>query len=456
MNLSESRILVVEDDPAQQEQLVGFLRDLGSEVVAAADGREALRIIRATRLDLVLSDLRLPGLDGAGLLGEIRALNPEIGVVMMTAYGTVEGAVECMRNGARDYLLKPLDLDAVELTLGRVLEAVHLRRENRELRARLGAVESVPGIITAGGPMAEVLALARRVAETDVSLLIQGESGTGKEVLARAIHAAGRRARGPFVAVNAAAFSPTLLESELFGHEKGAYTGADQRRLGRFEAAQGGTLFLDEVGDLPPDIQLKLLRVLQERQIERVGGNAPIPLDLRLITATHRDLLAEVVAGRFREDFYYRIAVFTLEVPALRQRRADVPLLAEHFAERFAGIAGGEAKSFSREAMDLLVRYDYPGNIRELENIVQRSLVLARGTTIRSEDLPLALRAARGEGGAVAKPRTLPQRVAALERSAIEAALLKAQGNQSRAARDLGISERALRYKLRKIRGGEE
>ncbi len=454
MNL-EGRFVLAEDDAAQRQQLAGFLRDLGAEVHEAADGRAALELVRRVHPDVVLTDLRMPELDGRELLREIVTFNPEIRTVIATAYGTVEGAVACLKEGACDYLLKPLELDEVERVLRRALEERHLRRENRELRRRLGEIESVPGLVTAGGPMAEVLSTVARVARSTISVLVLGESGTGKELVARAIHAAGPRAGRPFVAVSAAALSPTLLESELFGHERGAFTGADRARAGRFEAAAGGTLFLDEVGDLPPEVQVKLLRVLQERTVERVGSNRPLPVDVRLVAATHHDLPAEVAAGRFREDLYYRLAVVTIELPPLRHRRSDVPLLVEHFIAKHAEVSDGIARAISREAMDLLVRYDYPGNVRELENIVQRCLVLARGPQITTADLPpTVLTAASEDPEAEDGGSTLPARIVALERTAITEALEAEGGNQTRAAELLGISERALRYKLAKLRGG--
>ncbi len=447
-----AHLLVVDDDASQREQLAGFLRDLGAEVLEAGDGAEALEILRGTRVELVITDLRMPVMDGRELLREIKALNPEIGVLVVTAFGTVEGAVACLKDGAADYLMKPLDLDEVEILVRRAIGEVRLRSENRELRRRLGALESVPGIVTAGGAMAEALSTVVRVAASEVSVLILGESGTGKELIARAIHQASPRKDGPFVAVNGAALSASLLESELFGHVRGAFTGAEEGRVGRFEAAGGGTLFLDEVGDLPVQTQIKLLRVLQERCVERVGANESLPIDVRLIAATHRDLLAEVEAGRFREDFYYRLAVVSVEIPPLRLRRADIPLLVEHFLGRLAELAGVEAKSISREAMDLLVRYDFPGNVRELENIVQHCLVLARDGQITTDDLPATVLGSRSEAGGQPATASLPARVAALEQAAIEEALVQADGNQSRAAASLGISERALRYKLAKIR----
>ena len=447
------RLLVVEDDPTQREMLAEYLRDQGAEVLEAGDGASALGIVRERNPDVVVTDLRIPEMDGHELLQAVRELNPEIGVVIVTAFGTVEDAVRCLKDGASDYLLKPLDLDAVEHVVQRALGERHLIRENRELRRRLGEVESLSGIVTTGGIMAEVLSTAARVAKSDVSVLMLGESGTGKELIARAIQAASSRSDGPFVAVNAAALSPTLLESELFGHERGSFTGADRSRIGRFESAAGGTLFLDEVGDLPGEVQIKLLRVLQERTIERVGSNRSIPVDVRLISATHKDLLERVEAGHFRDDLYYRLAVVTIEIPPLRRRRSDIPLLTEHFLNKHTADTGSH-KTFSREAMDLLVRYDFPGNVRELDNIVQRCLVLARSDQITIADLPPAVAGAQSELSTIEadEDASLPARIATLERQAIEEALASENGNQTRAATRLGISERALRYKRAKYR----
>jgi DNA-binding NtrC family response regulator len=451
----DARILVVEDDPSQREMLAGFLRDLGADVEEAGDGPGALQTLGGHSFDVVVTDLRIPEPNGHELLRRIQTINPEISTIIVTAYGTVEDAVACLKDGAFHYLLKPLDLEEVEHTVRKALENRHLLRENRELKLRLGKIESVPGIVTGGGIMSEVLSKVARVASSTVPVLVAGESGTGKELIARAIHAAGPRQDGPFVAVNGAALSPTLLETELFGHERGAFTGADRARAGRFEAAAGGTLFLDEVGDLPGEAQVKLLRVLQERTVERVGSNKPISVDVRFIAATHRDLMVELGAGRFREDLYYRLAVVTIEIPPLRRRRADILVLVDHFLAKHADDAGGKGKSFSREALDLLVRYDFPGNVRELENIVQRCMVLARGNPIGTDDLPPSVLGATDEmtGLAAGAATSLPARVAALESEAIEEALAAENGNQSRAAVRLGISERALRYKLAKYRG---
>jgi DNA-binding NtrC family response regulator len=446
----DARILVVDDDRSQREELAGFLRDIGAVVTEAGDGREALDAVVRQAPDLCISDVRMPGMDGTRLLEEIRLVNPEVAVVLATAFGTVEDAVTCLKQGAADYLLKPLDLDEVEHLVRRLLESRRLHRENIDLKARLSRIESVPGIITAGGVMSEVLSLISRVSRSDVSVLVQGESGTGKELVARAIHGAGPRAGGPFVAVNASALSSQLLESELFGHERGAFTGADRDREGRFEAASGGTIFLDEIGDLPAEVQVKLLRVLQERTLERVGSNTPVPIDVRVIAATHRNLPQAIEKGSFRDDLFYRLAVVTIEIPPLRIRKSDIPLLVDHFLAKHD--EDGTAASISREAMDLLLAYDFPGNVRELENAVQRGMVLARSGQITAGDLPPSVLGSHHENGGTQDEESdsLPGRVAALEKGAIGDALAAANGVQSRAARKLGISERALRYKMSK------
>jgi two-component system NtrC family response regulator len=447
----EARLLVVDDEAAQRELLADHLRQLGAEVLEAPDGQRALEEAARARPDVVLTDFRMPRLDGQALVAELKRLNPEIEVVIVTAYATVADAVACLKAGAADYLLKPLDLDEVEHVVRRAVERRQLERENLELRRRLGRLESLPGIVTAGGPMAEVLSTVARVAPSPVSVLIHGESGTGKELVARAIHAASPRCAGPFVAVNAASLSPTLVESELFGHERGAFTGAERLRRGRFELASGGTLFLDEVGDLPPEVQVRLLRVLQEGTVERVGSAEPLPVDVRVLAATHRDLPAEVRGGRFREDLYYRLAVVTVELPPLRRRREDIRPLVDHFRRKHAAV-GERQREFSRQAMDLLLAYDYPGNVRELENIVQRALVLSRSELVTSADLPPQVRGERPEPPAAWHDETLAldDRVEALERDALAKALARAGGNQTRAAQLLSISERVLRYKLAK------
>jgi DNA-binding NtrC family response regulator len=441
------RILVVDDEPAQRELVCGFLTKHGFEVVEAGGGREAVSRFKQEPFDLVLTDQRMPDLSGLEVLEAVRAASPETAVVIITAYGTIETAVSAVKAGAADYLTKPLNLDDLLHRVHRVRERQRLVAENRELRAALAERHRVDGIIGDSGRMQEVLSLVRRVAPSDATVLIRGESGTGKELIANALHHASPRAAGPLVKVNCAALAESLLEAELFGHEKGAFTGAVTARKGRFELADGGSIFLDEIGDLPPHLQVKLLRVLQEREFERVGSSRPIKVDVRLLAATHRNLEALVREGRFREDLYYRINVVTIVLPPLRERREDLPPLIEHFLRAFAGKNGKTVRGLTREAREALLRYDYPGNIRELENLMERAVVLTRDDVIGVEDLPLTLEAAVPDSGTEAG---LIPAVEGLERRMIHEALAKADGTQTRAAELLGISERVLRYKLKK------
>ena len=346
----------------------------------------------------MLTDLRMPGKTGVELLDAVRGVNPEVPVVVMTAYGTVASAVDAMKRGAADYLGKPVDLDELEVLVTRTLERRALVSENRALREQVESRYRLAGLETGNARMQEAINMAARAAASRATILIHGESGTGKELLARAIHYASPRRRAPLVAVNVAALPETLLESELFGHERGAFTGADREHRGRFELADGGTLFLDEIGDLPRGTQVKLLRVLQEQSFERLGGTKPIKVDVRLVAATHRDLEAMARAGDFREDLFFRLNVVAITLPPLRDRREDIPLLVDHFLRRFAD--EGKARSVSREAMDLLLKHDYPGNVRELENLVHRAVVLARGDVIATGGPAAAPRRpeARGEG----------------------------------------------------------
>jgi two-component system NtrC family response regulator len=365
----------------------------------------------------------------------------------MTAYGTIETAVSAVKAGATDYLAKPLNLDELLHRIHQIQDRHRLLTENRELRAALAERHRVEGIIGESGAMQEVLSVVRRVAPSDATVLIRGESGTGKELIAKALHYASPRAAGALVKVNCAALAESLLEAELFGHEKGAFTGAVAARKGRFELADGGSLFLDEIGDLPPHLQVKLLRVLQEREFERVGSSRPIKVDVRLLAATHRNLEALVREGRFRDDLYYRINVVTIALPPLRERREDLPMLVDHFLRVFSDKNGKSIRGLTREAREALLRYDYPGNVRELENLIERAVVLTRDDVIGLTDLPLTLeaQAAEPDGGA-----GLVAAVEGIERRMIREALAKADGTQTRAAELLGISERVLRYKLKK------
>jgi len=381
----------------------------------------------------------------------VKRINPEIDVVIITAYGTIETAVDAMKAGALDYITKPIEFEELLLLVDRVAERRILLRENELLREQLGEKGITTDRIVYRSPKMEaILNMAGRIAASRTTVLLQGESGTGKELVARLIHHLSPRSARPIIAVNCGAVPEGLLESELFGHEKGAFTGAVARRIGRFEEADGGTLFLDEVGEIAPAVQVKLLRFLQEREFQRLGGNATIRTDVRIISATNRDLEARVREGHFREDLFYRLNVVRLDIPPLRERKEDIPPLVEHFLARFAADNGKDLKGVSSEARDLLMKYDYPGNVRELENIIERAVVICRGTVIGVEDLPFgagetpsAEERDRGDG-------LLRGSVEDLERKLIADAMARSGDHQTRAAEILGISERMLRYKLKK------
>jgi len=445
-------ILLVDDEPGQRTVLAGFLRKKGHTVREAEGVTHALSLFEQESAHIVLTDQRMGERSGLDLLREVRKRSPETTVIIMTAFGTIEHAVQAMQDGAYSYLTKPIELTELDLLIQRIGERERLISENRLLREELVQKYAFTGIIAGSPAMESVLNTAGRVAQSRASVLIRGESGTGKELVARAIHYNSPRAARPFIAVNCAALNEHLLESELFGHEKGAFTGADRLRHGRFEAADGGTLFLDEVGDIPPGMQVKLLRVLQERSFERVGGTLPIEVDVRIIAATNRDLEESIRAGTFREDLLYRLNVVTLEMPPLRDRRDDIAPLAQHFTSRFAEENHRPAMTWSREAWDIMQRYGYPGNVRELENIIQRAVILARGEVITTDDLPPAMRNLPSEPQAdpLADISDLPGKVDRLEKELVLEALRLHSGNQSRAAGQLGLSERNLRYRLKK------
>jgi len=449
--VSELDMLVVEDEAFQREMLRDLLTREGHRVTEAESGEKALQLLESSLFDLILLDFRMPGMNGLDLLRQIKLINPEIEVVIMTAYGTIETAVEAMKAGARDYLTKPIDFEALCILIERVAEHRTLVRENRMLRRELKAKGvSADAIRYHSRKMAELVNLAGRVAPSQATVLIRGETGTGKELFARLLHHLSPRAERPFVVVNCAAIPETLLESDFFGHEKGAFTGAVQRRIGRFEQADGGTLFLDEIGELTPAVQVKLLRFLQEREFERVGGERTLKADVRIISATHQDLEAGVKAGTFREDLFYRINVVTMAIPPLRERREDIPLLIDHFVVRFARENHKKIDGISREARDLLIRYDYPGNVRELENIMERAVVICRGSVVLRDDLPFADLLREREAAPPGPDGSLNAALETLERRMLQEALAQAAFNQSQAARLLGLNERMLRYKLRK------
>jgi len=444
-------ILVVEDGQSQREMLRDFLRMEGHGVGEAENGARAVQAVRDGHFDLILLDYKMPGMDGMEVLREVKQLNPEIDVIIITAYGTIETAVEAMKAGAIDYITKPIEFDELLMQVERVAERRILMRENEILREQLGERGvTTDRIIYKSDLMGSLINMAARVATSRATVLIQGESGTGKELLARLIHNLSARSARPIIAVNCGALHENLLESELFGHERGAFTGAVMRRIGRFEEADGGTLFLDEIGELSPSVQVKILRFLQDREFQRLGGNQTLHSDVRIINATNRDLEARVREGAFREDLFYRLNVVTMVIPPLRERREDIPELIDHFLSRFASDNVKEINGMSSEARDMLLKYDYPGNVRELENIIERAVVICRGPVITVEDLPFRRETSasgqdRGQGEGL-----LRGSIEELERKLISEAMEKAGDLQTKAAEFLGISERMLRYKLKK------
>jgi two-component system response regulator HydG len=446
-------ILVVDDDQAHRGMLRTMLRSWGYAVSEAADGDAAVAQVRERAFDAVLTDVRMARLDGIHTLKSILEYNPALPVVLMTAYSSVETAVEALRLGAYDYLAKPLDFEALRHTLQQAIEHSRLSVENRELRRQLSDAAARPGILGRSPAMLAMQETIATVAPSEATVLITGESGTGKELVARALHSGSARADKPLVTVNCAALAENLLESELFGHEKGSFTGAERRREGRFVQANGGTLFLDEIGEMPLPLQAKLLRALQEGEVQRVGSDAPLTVDVRVLAATNRDLREEVARRRFREDLYFRLNVISLEVPPLRERGEDIPVLAAHFLERFAGRNRKSLRGFSPQAMDSLLRYSWPGNVRELENAVERAVILCNGDLVTRRELPAAvMEAAPAEEPSSAAVQGvlagLP--LDEVERRAIEETLRCAGDNKSEAARQLGITRATLHNKLRK------
>ena len=435
------KILIADDDSMQRELLAGFLRKRGHEVFEAADGTEALAVFAREPIQLALLDHRMPGLTGDEVLARLKAINPLVRAILITAYGAVETAVRVMKLGADDFLEKPVDLSQLIDKIERLEQELAVAEDVVEVTETLTETSWPIAIIGSSPAMRETLSMARRLADSPWSVLIQGETGTGKELFARLIHQLSPRSEAPFVALNCAAIPDTLFESELFGHEKGAFTGADRAHRGCFERANGGTLFLDEVGELSPPLQSKLLRALQEKRINRVGSERDISVDTRVLAATNRDLRTLSAGGEFREDLYFRLKVLDIRLPPLRQRREDIPALIEHFVARYAP----RAIQLAPETLDVLMRYDYPGNVRELEHIIQRSLTLARGSVLRPRDLPEEVM--RNQG---ADAGQLRERLDAMERALLVEALEHSDWVQTQAAERLGISERVLRYKMGK------
>ena len=471
--MSIQRILVVDDDTLSREFLVEAISQLGYQPIAAKSGSDALEQAKKELPDLVLTDLRMPGIDGMELVKSLKQSFPDLPAVMITAQGTIEAAVQAMRSGAEDFLLKPCTPEAIEVVIDRIERTTRLLRENQYLRSEISA-GSPPSLVAKSQPMLETLRNASRVARSKGTVLITGESGTGKEKIAQYIHQNSPRSSGPFIRVNCAALSEQLLESELFGHERGAFTGAHKMREGRFELADGGTLLLDEIGEITPALQAKLLRVLEEEEFERVGGTSTLKVDVRVIATTNRDLQAEMKAGRFREDLYYRLHVLPVHIRPLRERSEDIVPLSQHFAEFYAKQAGLETPTFTRAALECLQAWHWPGNVRELENVVQRAVVMLRQSTIDLADLSFGpgnagatgttngTTGASSGGAATAAfsvaagvptqelgPALANRTIEEIERVAILATLASTRNNKTEAARRLGVTARTLSNKMK-------
>jgi len=457
--VSVCKILVVDDEESIREFFEIMLKREGYQVLTVANGREALEQLKKHSVDLVITDIQMPELSGMELLSSIREMDPEMLVIMITAFGSTETAVEAMKLGAYDYVQKPFKIDEVKIIIRQALEKRSLKLENVQLKKELGTRYAFDNIIGGAPPMLRIYEMVKRVANTKSSVLITGESGTGKELIARAIHYNGPLKEKPFVTVNCGAIPENLMESEMFGHKKGSFTGAIADKKGLFEVANGGTIFLDELGELPLTMQVKLLRVIQEGTFKRVGGTEDINVDVRVISATNKNLDLEVKSGKFREDLFYRMNVIQIHCPPLRERKEDIPMLGNHFLEKFSKVLGINVKKISNEAMEILKRYHYPGNVRELENIIERTVALEPGNLILPESLPRHLLEVRQEPGQLdankieiddQKGIDLEKLVADFERTLLTKALQQTGGVKKKAARLLNISFRSMRYRVDK------
>jgi len=446
--MSKARILVVDDEPNARHALRTILGEEGFAVAEASDGVEALTILQEQGVDVVLADIRMPRMDGVTLVRRAREAGIPASFVMMTAFASIETAVEAMRAGAENFLVKPLEPGTVLVVLEKVLEKLQLSRDSEQLKDRVRRRYRFDAIVGESAALQSVFDVVKRAAPTKATVLLLGESGTGKELVAQAIHQESTRHDKPFVNVSCAALSESLLESELFGHERGSFTGAVGRREGRFELADGGTLFLDEIGEIPLSVQVKLLRALQQREFERVGGTQTLKVDVRVIAATNRDLAAEVSAGRFREDLYYRLNVVAVTLPPLRTRKGDIPALVSHFIQKFAKSYDKSVRGLLPGTLNVLLRYDWPGNVRELENVIERAVVLARGPNLTTDELPPVLSGPEPAGprpGGLIPGATFRE----IEREAILRTLEVVDGSTTRAAEMLGISTRKIQYRLK-------
>ncbi|RME50809.1 MAG: sigma-54-dependent Fis family transcriptional regulator [Deltaproteobacteria bacterium] len=450
--MEEAEILVVDDESNMRKVLSAILRREGYRVTSAATGAEALAWLATHRAAAVLTDLRMPGMDGLTLLKEINATDPQLPVIILTAYGTVNSAVEALKEGAFDYIQKPFEQEEIRQVIAKAVRTERLSRKDLPVAPETrGAFE----IVGESPAMQEIYRIIRKVAPSSTTVLITGESGTGKELVANALHRESPRRNAPFIKTNCAAIPPTLLESEFFGHEKGAFTGAVAGKPGRFELADGGTLFLDEIGELPREMQAKLLRVLQDRSFERVGGVKTIEVDVRVIAATNTDLVRAVAEGKFREDLFYRLNVVTIALPPLRSRREDIALLANHFLEEMRRRHGRPVRTIDPAALARLTAYDWPGNIRQLQNVIERALLFAEGETIRPEDLPPEISPVAPEKPTLSEGTSLKEKIRqttwAVERDLIEEALYATRGNITRAAARLKISRKSLQLKMKEF-----
>src|SRR5436190_10940555 len=449
--MAKARILIVDDEESTRELFAELLQRWGYEVDQTADGHGALKIAAETHPDVIISDLVMPKLDGLALVRALREEQPDTPVVIITGKGTIGAAVEAVREGVFDFVEKPLDPARLRVILQRALEKKETLHEMQVLRRRLGQVDSGVGLVGNSPPMRRAMELVEKVAPSKASVVITGQSGTGKEMVARAIHQLSPRRDRPFIAINCSAIPSTLIESEMFGHERGAFTGADQRRLGAWELADGGTLFLDEVGEIPIELQAKFLRVLEEERLRRLGGKSEIAVDVRVISATNRELKDEIKGQRFREDLYFRLNVFHINLAPLKERHEDIPVLVQHFIDRFSRDAGKKLHGVSPQAMKLLTDYGWPGNIRELRTTLERAAILCGSGVIEAEHLPSAVAAGGGESAYLKLPYGLPLRE--IEKEYILATLTRLQNNKARTAQALGISEKTLYNKLYRYSG---
>ncbi len=452
-------ILLIDDEESILISLKSYLSKRNFKVFTANNGEDGIKIIKSNLIDLVITDYRMPGISGLEVLNQVNKINPLIDTIMITAYGSVEDAVQVMKSGAYDYLSKPIDLDQLDAILKKVCEKQLLQIENKKLKEELSRKEKLnyktnfDSIISRSKKMEEVLNTVARVANSKATILIRGESGSGKELIAKSLHLASNRSDKPFVVVNVAALSENLLESELFGHEKGAFTGAVNFRIGRFEEANGGTLFIDEVGDIPLNVQVKLLRAIQFSEIQRLGSNESKKIDVRILAATHRNLEEMITSGNFREDLFYRLNVIPILIPPLRHRKEDIPALVDFFVKKYSSLNKIETKKISRDTLDYLMKYNFPGNIRELENVIERAVLLSRDEIITTEDLPIL--SETNAHNSLLDPFNLSdayeEKVKTFEKTIIDEALKQTKGNKSAAARLLKITERHLRSRLERL-----